>query len=125
MQAAPDRQFALLQAAVGLAGLALLPRADPAGRLLVGVAGVVLLAVAARALLLRPVLAAGPTGLRVVDGWRRRELSWSELEGARVVTDRRTPLLELDLGDVVIVLSRSRLGRRPADVLVDLLAARP
>ena len=37
-----------------------------------------------------------------------------------MITDRRTPLLELDLGDTLVVLARGRLGRPPQDVLAEL-----
>jgi hypothetical protein len=37
-----------------------------------------------------------------------------------VITDRRTPLLELDLDHTVVVLSRRRLGTAPYLVLEEL-----
>jgi hypothetical protein len=42
----------------------------------------------------------------------------------RVVTDRRAPLLEVDLEHRVLVLSRGRLGRSPHEVLDELEALR-
>jgi hypothetical protein len=42
----------------------------------------------------------------------------------RVVRDRRTEVLELDLGRTLAMLSRARLGRPPAQVLDELLALR-
>lgn len=120
--ASPDRRLAWLQAVLGAAVVAAVPVADPAGRLLLIAAGAVLVVLAGRDLLLRPVLAADAGGLRVVDGWTTRALPWSQVHGLRVVTDRRAPLLELDLGVSVVVLSRRRLGRAP-DVVLDELRA--
>lgn len=125
MQASPDRRLIWLQLGLAVCLLAAVAVADPAGRLLLVPAGLLLLVLGARDLLLRPVLTADPTGLRVVQGWSRREVPWSTVAGLRVVTDRRAPLLELDLGDTVVVLSRSRLGRAPYLVLAELEACRP
>ena len=111
----------LVTALALLAGTAL---ADPAGRVLLVPAGLVLVAVAARDLLLRPVLSAGPVGLELVDGWRRVHLPWSQVASVRLVTDRRAPLLEVDLGHRLVVLSRRRLGRPPHEVVAALTALR-
>ncbi len=113
----------------GVLALALLlvvvgTRSDTAGLLLTLPAAVVTAAWGVRDLVLRPVLTADAAGLRVVSGVRIHTLAWSQVERLRVVTDRRTPLLELDLGTHVVVLSRGRLGRPPSAVLEDLLAQR-
>lgn len=84
-----------------------------AGLVLAVPAGVLLMVLGLRDALLRPALALGPQGLVVLDGWTRRAVDWRGLERARVVTDRRAALLELDLGDVLVVLSRRRLGVPP------------
>ena len=96
--------------------------ADAGGRVLAWPAAALLAGAALRDLLLRPVLSAGPAGLQVVTGLRRRSVPWSAVERLRVVRDRRTPLLEIDLGDTLVVLSRFRLGRPPEDVLSELSA---
>ncbi len=96
--------------------------ADPAGRLLASPAALLLLAVAGRDLLLRPALRADAAGIVVVTGLRRRAVAWAEVERVRVVTDRRAPLLELDLGDTLVLLSRLRLGRPPEAVAAELSA---
>ncbi|MDX6214531.1 MAG: hypothetical protein QOG99_115 [Frankiales bacterium] len=70
-----------------------------------------------RDLLLSPVLTADADGLLVVDGVRRVRAGWSEVERLRTVQDRRTPLLELDLGDRVVVLTARRLGAPVDEVL--------
>lgn len=103
---------------VGVAGLS----TDATGRLLALPAALLLAALGARDLLLRPVLRADDDGLDVVVGLHRRRVGWAEVERMRVVTDRRTPLLEIDLADTLVVLSRSRLGRPPGVVLDELLA---
>ena len=120
----PSVAAAALEVVVGLALLAGTTLADPVGRLLLVVAGAAALVVGTRDLLLRPVLSADGSGLTVVEGWRRRTAPWTGVEALGVVTDRRTPLLSVDLGDRLIVLSRRRLGAAPADVLAVVVAVR-
>ena len=111
---------------LGLAGaLALVTvGADPAGRLLAGPAAVAALALAVRDLRSGPVLRADRTGVEVLQGLRRVRAEWGRVRRIQVVRDRRAELLELDLGDGLVLLSRHRLGRLPADVLADLLSVR-
>ena len=120
MTAGPGRagSVLLLLTAVGL--LAGATVADSAGRLLLVAAALGLAVLAGRDLLLTPVLDADTEGLRVVDGWRRIEVAWSRVEDVRLVTDRRAPLVELDLGDRLVVLSRRRLARSPRDIVDEL-----
>jgi hypothetical protein len=84
----------------------------------------VVLALAIRDLRSGPVLRAGPAGLEVLQGLRRASVPWSQVERMRVVRDRRTEMLELDLGTTLALLSRNRLGRLPDDVLTELLTIR-
>lgn len=111
---------------LGLTGVLLVVTAlsDPAGRLLTAPAAVLALALAVRDLTSGPVLRADAGGVEVRQGLRTLRAGWSQVERMRVVKDRRTELLELDLGTTLALLSRSRLGRLPADVLTDLLAIR-
>jgi Bacterial PH domain len=108
-----------------VAALLLAAAADPAGRVLFGVAALGLLGLVATDLLLRPRLAADETGVRVRTLAVRRRLPWSALQ--RVDVDERsrhgltTRTLELDAGDTLIVLSRRALGTDPRDV-ADALA---
>lgn len=107
----------LLLAAVLLAvGL----RTDWSGRLISGPAMVIAGVLGVRDLLLRPALVANAEGLRVVWGLRRVSVGWQDVQRLRLQTDRRTPLLEIDLGDSLILLARTRLGRPPAAVLAEL-----
>jgi hypothetical protein len=124
VHASPSRTSAML--ALALAALLLLGAlfADPAGALLLIPAGLFLLALAGRDLVQRPVLSADRAGLTIVTGWRRRSVTWPQVERLRVVTDRRAALLELDLGETVVVLTRRRLGRTPYAVLDELDALR-
>ncbi len=110
---------------VGCAAVALGPATDPAGRLLLGLAALALLGLTARDGYCRPVLAAGPDGLRVRSGWRVRTVAWQQVARMRVVTDRRTPVLEIDLGDDLVVLTRHRLGVPPAAAWEVLETYRP
>lgn len=99
--------------------------ADPAGRLLFGVAAVGLLALTAADLLLRPRLAADPTGVQIRTLAVRRRLPWSALERVDVDERNRYGLtartLELDTGGTLVVLGRRSLGADPRDV-ADALA---
>jgi hypothetical protein len=97
---------------------------DSAGRLLTAPAAVAAAALAVRDLRGGPLLVADARGVDVLQGLRRIRAPWPQVERMRVVKDRRTELLELDLGSTLAVLSRHRLGRLPEDVLTDLLAIR-
>ena len=113
------RQAAALLAVAGalaLLGLA----ADAGGRVLAWPAAVLLSATALRDLLLGPALRADRDHVVVVSGWRTTAVPWSAVDRLRVVTDRRAPLLEVDAGDVLLLLSRWHLGRPPALVLDEL-----
>ncbi|SET72210.1 PH domain-containing protein [Geodermatophilus poikilotrophus] len=107
---------------------------DPLGRVLVGAAAVLLLALAARDRLLRPRLAAGPAGVAVRRLSGTTELPWARLR-VRVRDTRRwgvrSRLLELDTaagpdddGELVL-LGRRDLGADPGDVARALHALRP
>jgi hypothetical protein len=125
LRAGPAAAAGWLQVVAGLVLLLGTTLADPVGRVLLVPAGLLLAGSGLRDLLLRPVLTADRDGLTVVEGLHRRQLPWTEVEGVRVVTDRRAPLLELDLGTHVVVLSRRRLGRPPYQVLEELQQLRP
>ncbi len=121
----PPRRLAygLLALAVVLAAAGVL--ADPAGQLLALPAAGVALLVALQELRAGAVLVADRCRVVARQGWRRVDVTWSDVERLRVVKDRRTELLEIDLGHTTVLLSRARLGRYPADVLADLRALRP
>lgn len=121
--AVPRRRAAgLLALAALLALVAVL--SDAAGRLLAAPAAVAVLVLALRDLRSGPVLRAGPEGVEVLQGVRRLRTPWPQVERMRVVRDRRTEVLELDLGRTLALLTRARLGRPPAEVLTELLAIR-
>jgi len=116
------RALTLLAFALVLLVVALL--SDAAGRLLALPAAAAVLALSARDLRSGPMLVADSEGVEVLQGLRRVRVPWAEVERMRVVRDRRSELLELDLGRTLALLSRQRLGRLPEDVLTDLLAVR-
>ena len=111
---------ALVAVALGLA-LALVVL-DAPGRVLVGAGALLLLALAARDLVARPRLTAGPDGIDVRTWTRRRHLPWSGLR-VRVRESRRLGMrsrtLELDTAagpdddGVLVVLGRRDLGADP------------
>ncbi|MGB8650185.1 MAG: PH domain-containing protein [Mycobacteriales bacterium] len=125
MSASPSPWYGGLLAALGVALAVVALGTDPLGRVLLVPAALLLVGTGARDLLLRPTLTADEHGLSVVDGVRRRQVPWEQLERVRVVRDRRTPVLELDLGAHLVVLSRRRLGAHPDVVLTDLERLRP
>ncbi|TFV57554.1 PH domain-containing protein [Geodermatophilus sp. DF01-2] len=107
---------------------------DPLGRVLVGGAAVLLLALAARDRLLRPRLAAGPAGAVVRRLTGTTELPWARLR-VQVRESRRwgvrSRLLELDTATgpdddgVLVLLGRRDLGADPGEVARALRALRP
>jgi hypothetical protein len=117
-----QRAYGLLALAAVLVVVTVL--SDRAGQLLTAPAALVTVVLAIRDLTSGPVLRADTTGVAVLQGWRTITSDWSQVERMRVVKDRRTEMLELDLGTTLALLSRHRLGRLPADVLTDLLAVR-
>lgn len=106
---------------------------DPLGRVLVGAAAVLLLALAARDRLLRPHLAAGPGGVAVRRLTGTVRLPWERLQ-VRVRDTRRwglrSRLLELDTAagpddGILLLLGRRDLGADPGEVARTLQALRP
>jgi hypothetical protein len=98
---------------------------DTPGRLLLGLAALLLAGRAGRDVLLRPRLAAGPGGLEVRTLGGRRHLPWPLLR-VRVRETRRFGVrartLELDTATgpddagILVVLGRRELGEDPEDV---------
>jgi hypothetical protein len=118
-------------AAIGVALALAAALADPAGRVLVGGAAIVLIALATRDLLLRPRLRTGPAGVTVRALGRETTIAWPDL-AVRVRTTRRLGIrghtLELeDRSDdaVLLVLGRHDLGSEPRAVAETLTAAAP
>ena len=108
---------------------------DAAGRVLVGAGAVLLLLLAARDVLTRPRLTAGPDGVDVRRLTGGTHLPWSRL-GVRVREIRRLGVrgrtLELDTASgpedddgVLIVLGRRDLGADPVEVARALRALDP
>lgn len=114
---------ALVVGAVALALLGL--STDAGGRVLAWPAAALLAALAVRDLVLGPALRADGQRVAVVTGWRTTTLPWSGVDRLRIVTERRAPLLEIDAGEDLLLLSRWRLGRPPAVVLDELRAVAP
>ena len=122
---------------LGLLGLALALAVvvlDTAGRVLVGTAALLVLMLAARDLVGRPRLSAGPDGVDVRSWTTRRHLPWPLLR-IRVRASRRLGVtsraLELDTAagpddeGVLVLLGRRDLGADPEDVARALRALDP
>jgi hypothetical protein len=124
--------IALVAVALGL-GLAVVVL-DPAGRILVGAGALLLVLLAARDVLARPRLTAGPDGVDVRTWTRARHLPWRGLR-VRVRESRRLGVrsrtLELDTAagpddaGVLVVLGRRDLGADPEAVARALHALDP
>lgn len=107
---------------------------DPVGRVLVSAGGLLLLALAARDLVLRPRLTAGPEGVVVARLSGRLRLDWAGLR-VRVRPSRRLgvrwQVLELDTAagpdddGVLVLLGRRDLGADPREVARALGALDP
>jgi hypothetical protein len=107
---------------------------DAPGRVLVGAAALLVLAVALRDLVARPRLSAGPDGVQVRSWTSRRHLPWPLLR-IRVRASRRLGVtsraLELDTAagpddeGVLVLLGRRDLGADPEDVARALRALDP
>jgi Bacterial PH domain len=113
-------------AAAVAAGLA--ATSDAAGQLLFALLALWLAALVAADLLLRPRLRADVGGLSVRTLSVRARLPWSAVQ--RVQVDQRSRYgltaraLEVDAGDVLVVLGRRSLGADPRDVASALEAIR-
>lgn len=123
----PDRRYTAL-AAVGTCAalIAVLCTADPDGRLLAAVAGVLLLGYVATDLVFSPRLVASARGVVIRAPFTRARLDWSEIEDVRADTRLRFGLrsttLEIDAGKTLAVFTRRALGAEPAEV-ADLVSA--
>lgn len=108
--------------------------ADPAGRLVSGVAAAGLALAAASGTRARPRLEAGPDGVVVRRLTWTRYTPWARVERVRVLHTRRfgrrSALLELDLRDAdgaerLVILGRPELGEEPDEVAEALAELRP
>jgi Bacterial PH domain len=128
----PAETVALASIGLGL-GLAVLV-VDTIGRVLVGAAALLVLAIAVRDVVARPRLRAGPDGVDVKAWTTARHLAWPRLQ-VRVRETRRfgvrSRTLELDTADgpdddgVLVVLGRRDLGTDPDQVARALQALDP
>jgi hypothetical protein len=126
----PDRRLTALSGVLALIAIvAAVLASDPAGRLLLAGAALVLLAYTATDLIYWPRLTVSADGLLVRTPATRGLIPWSEVEAVRADSRRRAGLrsvtLEIDAGDRLVVFSRRALGADPADVAGLISAFRP
>jgi hypothetical protein len=111
-------------AAIALIAAGLAATADPAGRLLFALLALWLAGLVATDLLLRPRLRADGAGLQVRTFAVRGRLPWSQVQRVRVDQRSRYGLtaraLEVDAGDLLLVIGRRSLGADPRDVAATL-----
>jgi hypothetical protein len=120
----PARGWVWTQLATAVVLVALLPFVDRLGWVILLPTALAAAASGLRDRVLTPVLTADADGIAIVDGLHRIGARWPQVERLRAVRDRRSPLLEVDLGDHVVVLSRRRLGADVDEVLEALEALR-
>jgi hypothetical protein len=122
----PDARVTGLAAIGCIAAAVLALTSAPMGRVLFGVAALILLAYVAGDLTFRPRLVADRSGLRIRSPFARRALSWSQVQAVRaderVRHGLRSVTLEIDSGDDVVVLTRRALGADPVEVARTLRA---
>ncbi len=117
----PDRRITALAAVGALVALGLaIGSGDGPGRLLFGLAAVVLAGYVVSDLVFAPRLVVDAAGLRVRSPLARAELGWAQLDDvhadARTRYGLRSVTLEIDAGETLIVLSRRALGADPQTV---------
>jgi hypothetical protein len=115
--------------AAGILGLLATFDGDGGGRLLVGLAAVVLLLLGGYDAVVTPRLVASATGLTVRTAGRRTDLTWTQIQDVRLDERARLGLssrsLEIDAGSALVVLGRHSLGREPREVYALISAFRP
>jgi hypothetical protein len=126
----PDRRYTALAAGGAFGALvAVLVTSDAGGRLLLGLAVVLLLGYVGSDLIFSPRLVASADGVVVNSPITRARLSWDEVQEVRAETRVRRGLrnttLEVDAGPVLVVLSRRALGADPVEVAELVEAFRP
>jgi Bacterial PH domain len=102
---------------------------DSAGRLLVGLAALLLITLGCYDAVVSPRLVASAKGLTVRTAGLRAELPWTAVEDLRLDERSRLGLasrtLEIDAGVALVVLGRHSLGREPREVFDLVSAFRP
>jgi hypothetical protein len=102
---------------------------DAGGRLLLGLAVVILLGYVGCDLVFSPRLTASADGIVVNSPMTRARLSWDDVDEVRAETRIRRGLrnttLEVDAGSVLAVFSRRALGADPVHVAELVQAFRP
>ena len=126
----PDRRFTWA-AAAGAVVVALLVGTSDDGptRLLFGLAAVVLAGYAVGDLLFSPRVEAGPDGVVIRSPLTRARVPWAQVEHVRADVSMRRGLrsttLEIDAGEVLVVLSRRSIGLDPERAAELIRAQRP
>jgi len=126
----PDRRLTALAGGGALVGLVLCVTAgDAPGRLLFGLATLVLVGYVVGDVIWSPRLAADRSGVRIRTPFTRADLPWDAVEDVHAdVRNRyglRSSTLEVDAGDVLVVFSRRSLGTDPEAAAGLIAAMRP
>lgn len=126
----PNRLFAggMLAVWIGFVVLWLTSGGDRQGKLIYGIAAVMLAALCATDLIWSPRLKVTAAGLTIHSPTLTATYTWSQIEAIRVDRRRRLGLssatLEIDAGEQLAVLSRRALNADPQDVAEVIEAVR-
>ncbi|HKC27716.1 MAG TPA: hypothetical protein VKB75_06860, partial [Jatrophihabitans sp.] len=126
----PDRRYTALAGSGALGALAaLLLTSDAAGRVLSGLAAVLLLSYLVCDLVFSPRIVASAGGIVINAPLTRARLDWADVHHIRAETRMRRGLrsttLEIDAGSVLAVFTRRTLGAEPAEAAALIEAFRP
>jgi hypothetical protein len=126
----PDRRYTALAAGGAVGALvALLLTSDAAGRVLFGVAALLLLGYVACDFVFSPRIVASSEGVVINAPLTRARLDWRDVHQVRAETRFRRGLrsttLEVDAGAVLVVFSRRALGAEPVEAAALIEAFRP
>lgn len=125
----PDRRYTGLAAAGFAVAVAVaVMSSDAPGRLLAGIAAVLLLGYVAADLIFSPRLTASPEGLQIRSPELQTSVPWQDVVSVRADVRARYGLrsttLEVDIGHTVAVFSRRAIGVDPTEAVARINAFR-
>lgn len=126
----PDRRLTVGYAVAAAVAVGLTAAtADNAGRILFGIAAIILVGYAVTDVVYSPRLVATPTGLRIHTPTLSGDYPWADVHTVRADSRQRAGLrlvtLEIDVADSLAVFSRRALGTDPETAARSIRLVRP